>query len=66
MDNGSLVNSSFSSRAGGRSVFVGPLEPQLSYGVTCAVDTAPWLEITDAPGLVDGPHGGVFDGHRLS
>src|SRR5437868_14503905 len=50
-----------------RSIFsISPLEPQLSHGVTCTVDAAPWLDIADAPGLVHGPYGSVFDGHRLS
>ena len=66
MDNGALVNSSLSSRAGTAAFFVGPLEPQLSYGITASVDTAPWLEIADPPRLVNDPYGGVFDGHMLS
>jgi hypothetical protein len=49
-----------------RSVLVGPLEPQFPDGVTRAVDVAPWLEIADAPRLVQRPHGRVFDGHGLS
>ena len=49
-----------------RSVFVGPLEPQLPHGITCTVDAAPWLEIIDPPGLVNDPYGGMFDGHILS
>ena len=61
IDNGALVNSNLRT-ARDRSIFVGALEPELSHGVPRAIDAAPWLEIADAPGLVHGPHGRVFDG----
>ena len=49
-----------------RRIAVGTLEPELSHRVPGTVDAAPWLEIADAPGLVHGPHGRVFDGHSVS
>jgi len=49
-----------------RRLAVGTLEPELSHRIPGTVDAAPGLEIADAPGLVHGPHGGVFDGHRIS
>jgi len=49
-----------------RSVRVGPPEPQLSHGIVCTVDAAPWPEIAGTPGLVNDPNGSVFDGHKLS
>ena len=66
MDNGSFVKKQLEQQRGDRSVLVGPFEPQLSHGVSRTVDVAPWLEIADAPGLVHGPHGSMFDGHELS
>src|SRR5271168_3158906 len=53
-------------QGGDRRVLVGPLEPQLSHGITGTVDAAPWLEIADPPGLVNDPHGGMFGWHMLS
>ena len=66
IDNGALVNSNLRSKAGIGALLVGALEPELSHRIPGTVDAAPWLEIADAPGLVHGPHGGVFDGHRIS
>jgi len=56
----------FEKQGRNRRIAVGALEPKLSHRIHGTVDAAPRLEIADAPGLVHGPHGRVFDGHRVS